>query len=62
MMQFYRYTLTVRHDAGRVKITTTARSAEAARGIVCSAERCPRSAIERVRRGRLVCDTTRGNG
>lgn len=43
-----RYRLTLKHDGGTVRITTTAQSEEAAIRQVMGAELCPRSAIKKV--------------
>ncbi len=39
------FVVTVKHDKGKVRIKTTASSADAAKSIVCKAEGCPESAI-----------------
>ena len=44
-MKFYRYRCTVRHDNGVIRITVVCASAQIAREIVMSAERCPRRSI-----------------
>jgi hypothetical protein len=43
-----RYRITLTHDAGRVRITTTASSIAAAIHIVLTAERAPESAIVKI--------------
>lgn len=43
-----KYTLTLKHDAGKVQLTVTASSMSSAMDQVMKAERCPRSAIKKV--------------
>ena len=54
MIQFFHFTLRVRHDVGVVTIRTVAQSEQAARDIVCAAEHCPQSSIRRVWRGKKI--------
>ncbi len=48
-MEIVEYIARLKHDRGRVTITTWAASHEAARRIICKVERCPESAIVSVR-------------
>lgn len=41
----YKYKVTVKHDNGKVKLITVARSAHSAIEMICNAENCPKSAI-----------------
>lgn len=47
-METFKYRLTVQHDAGKVRITTTATDEQAAKIKVMNAEGCPESAIKKV--------------
>lgn len=47
-MTLNRYRVTMSHDAGTVRIITTASSPEAAAAIVCKAELAPPSAVVNV--------------
>jgi len=48
------YTLTVKHDNGKVKLKTAATSEQAARKIIQNNEGCPDCAIIKVKTGKLV--------
>ena len=48
-MHVFQYLVTIRHDAGIIRITTTATSAESAIAIIMQSEGCPRSAIKSVK-------------
>ena len=53
-MNFYRFTLRVKHDAGYTTVRTVAQSEASAREMVRSAFRCPDRSIRRVWRGKCV--------
>jgi hypothetical protein len=48
-----KYILTVKHDNGRIKLSTWAISEKSAKDIVCKAESCPEDAIIKVATPRL---------
>jgi hypothetical protein len=58
MSEFRRYRVTMRHDGGRIHITTAATSADVAADLVCKYEHAPRSAVLSVREvtGRVYTD------
>lgn len=45
-----KYEVIVKHDNGKIKITTAATSEEAAKAIVMTAENCPSGAIIKIKR------------
>jgi hypothetical protein len=46
----HKFQITLVHDAGKIKITTSASSIQAAITIVCEAEGCPEIAIINIKR------------
>ena len=49
-MRLFSYVLTLKHDAGFVRIRTVARNKGTAISMVMQAERCPRTAIVKTER------------
>jgi hypothetical protein len=48
MQEYRRYRLTLRHDAGTVRITTVSTSADRAIALICAAEHAPARAVVKV--------------
>ena len=53
-MNFYHFTLRVKHDDGFITFHTVARSEQEARRAVMLAEHCPERSIRRVYKGKEV--------